>query len=75
MYVDMDITHHLTMRIIKASVEVKLCNGLEMEANVASVEMLTMGIGNMKLLGVNLEYLNRILFSFHNSEVSHLCTK
>ena len=55
MYVDMDITHHLTMRIIKASVEVKLCNGLEMEANVASVEMLTMGIGNMKLLGVNLE--------------------
>lgn len=51
----MDITHHLTMRIIRASVEVKLCSGLEMEANVASVEMLTMGIGNMKLLGVNIE--------------------
>ena len=44
--------HHLTMKTIKASVEAKLSNGVKMEANVASVEMRTMDIGNMRLLEV-----------------------
>ena len=41
--------HHLTMRIIKDSVEAKLSSGVKMEANVASVVILTMDVENMKL--------------------------